>query len=71
MRPLLTGLALRSLLLTVDSPRLGSVRMEITVCTGGQCAENGGDLLYDACSALAGTTTALLSFNDSTAPSSL
>lgn len=30
-----------------------SPRMEVTVCTGGACAESGAEMLLDACSALA------------------
>ena len=33
--------------------RAAPPRMDITVCTGGTCGENGGDLLLGACSALA------------------
>lgn len=40
-------------------PRCSPPRMDITVCTGGACAESGAELLLDACTVLAAGDTSI------------
>ena len=51
--------AVQALLLSTPLQPRTDVRLEITVCTGGICGENGADLLLDACSVLAAGDAAI------------
>ena len=55
---LIASAMLLQLLALCPTPRV-QPRMDITVCSGGACTENGGDMLRDACTILAAGDAAL------------